>query len=714
MPVSVSCHPVKPRVLGCMSNQYLYIVYYSLISAGFFSALVLIKSILHFSRTGPQIKDEIQQHYYRYTVYALARLYFWCTIICFVLALPGVALLCLYFKTIPPIPVLAAQIAGLTAGLCSIGLVTARQFLHYLFYNPGLIVTSVNFNPQRLNPIFDRLSKFRLHLLDAFLLVAYCWAYSYVLKGFAAQGSVLETLSFTLIPVIYLAGGVWASLNSRQADNAQRQQADTKPHTKQQSNILMIGSDTLRADHLSINGYKRNTTPFIDTLATKGTYFKNCFVPIARTAPSLASIFTANWPDRHKIKTNYSSQEQAKAMNQASLGSILAKNGYQTSVISDWAGSDFGKFDFGFSRKNVPQDQWNLKYLIRQGPKDIRLLLSLFCHNKIGKRILPELYYLAGVPLSEQLGRDARQEINTLASEGQPFFLNVFMGTTHPPFSSNYPYYEKYTDSQYTGKSRFCMSRLTTPEEVIESQQEPREAFDLDQVIALYDGSIRQFDSEVEKIVKHLEQSGLSDNTIVVIYSDHGIDLFEHDTWGQGNSIASDASAKTPLIIYAPRIGEASVVQNKVRSIDIMPTLLELTGLSAPGNVDGVSLASAIYGKGVPNDLPVIFETGLWLAPPPKQKKNHLTYPDIFHLMEVPDKKAGTLALKDEYLETIENARDWFVWVDCWLLKCYQLNSGPQYELFNTNDDPEYGINLALKHPNIVREMISVKACSRS
>ena len=692
-----------------MSTYYLDIIVCSLLSAGFFSVSVLCKSIMHFSRTGPQIKDEIRQHYSSYTAYALARLFLWSLLACFIISLPGTFLLSLYFASQAITPEWLKITSGTIAGLSSISLICVRQFSHYLFYNPGLIVTSLNFDPIRLNPIIDRLTALRLHLGDAFVLISFTSANIYLFSLLVSQQNLSLAINLGFIPLIGLATTGWIILKKPATLNHKTTPTHKKP-SQQGPNILMIGSDTLRSDHISAHGYHRDTTPFIDSLAKKGTYFKNCFVPIARTAPSLTSLFTGCWPNTHKVKTNYCSQQQAAAMKTPGLASLFAKKGYQTSVISDWAGSDFGKFDFGFQRQDLPKDQWNLKYLIRQGPKDIRLLLSLFCHNFLGKKFLPELYYLAGIPLTCQLGKKTRQEIDFLASQNQPFLLNVFMGTTHPPFASNYPFYKKYADAEYAGKSRFCMSRLTTPEEIIESQQEPREAFDLDQVIALYDGTIRQFDSEVERIIDHLDKSGLRDNTIVVIYSDHGIDFFESDTWGQGNSIASDASAKTPFIIQAPNTNKAKTVSEKIRNIDIAPTLLELAGLNIPNSIEGISLAPALQGQETPGNLPVIFETGLWLAPPPMQRKNHLSYPDIFHLIEIPDKKAGTLALKTEYSAAIENARDWFIWSNNWILKCYSLTSGPHYELFDSNNDANCTSDIAALHPDIIQKLSELKS----
>jgi len=710
--VAINSHPFEPTIIICMSDYLFSIFSWALISSGIFSTAVTLKSILHFSRTGPQIKDEIRQHYAWYTAYALTRLYFWCFVTCFIIALPGTYLLGTYLASQVPTPGWTNIINGTLSGFISIGLISGRQFLHYLFYNPGLIITSLNFNPIRLNPLFDRLTKLRLHLLDGFLFGTYLLAHISLFTVLASQDKLFLAITLGLIPFSYIAIAVCITLKNRPTTKPDVNHKNKKPCEKksqQRPNILMIGSDTLRSDHLSAHGYRRDTTPFIDSLVSKGVYFKNCFVPIARTAPSLTSLFTGCWPNTHKVKTNYCSQQQVAAMTELGLGSLLSEHGYQTSVISDWAGSDFGKFDFGFQRKDLPEDQWNLKYLIRQGPKDIRLLLSLFCHNPLGKRLLPELYYLAGIPLTQQLGKSARKEIDFLASQNQPFLLNVFMGTTHPPFASNYPFYSKYADGSYTGKSRFCMSRLTTPEEIIESQQEPQEAFDLEQVIALYDGSIRQFDHEVEEIITHLERSGLSDNTIVVIYSDHGIDFFEGDTWGQGNSIATDASAKTPFIIRTPGLKKHQIVADKIRNIDIMPTLLELVDVDIPDTIDGISLSPVLLGKDSLCNLPIIFETGLWLARPPMQRKDHLSYPNIFDLIEIPDKKSGTLALRSEYAAAIENARDWFVWVDNWILKCYPLKNGPRYELFNTTDDSACKQNVANLHPNIVEKLSALK-----
>ncbi len=79
-------------------------------------------------------------------------------------------------------------------------------------------------------------------------------------------------------------------------------------------------------------------------------------------------------------------------------------------------------------------------------------------------------------------------------------------------------------------------------------------------------------------MLAHLEACGLADNTIVVVYSDHGMEFFEHDTWGQGNSAVGEFSPRIPLVIRDPRKPGRGKIDNVVRSIDLAPTLLELVG----------------------------------------------------------------------------------------------------------------------------------------
>jgi arylsulfatase A-like enzyme len=379
--------------------------------------------------------------------------------------------------------------------------------------------------------------------------------------------------------------------------------------------------------------------------------------------------------------------------------------GYQSAIVGDWAASYAEKFDFGFDHLDLPKDQWNIKYLLRQGPKDLRLFLSLFTQNRFGKAFLPEIYYLGGIPLTEEVGRDTRRMIERLAKDDAPFFVLSFMATTHPPFTSKHPYYSLYSDPDYRGESKFIMAKLRDPWEIIRQQGEPKSEFDLEQIIDLYDGCVKNFDDEVARILDYLKASDLADNTIVVIFSDHGFEFFEHETWGQGNSAIGDFSARVPIIIADPRNPQPQRVSEVVRTVDIAPTLLELAGLPIPDSVEGVSLAGLMRGEPLAKPLAAFYETGVWLTDLPGTPENHLRYPHLPDLLEIPDKRIGMIALKPKYMDIVIAAKDRMVRLGDWKLTYQPLTDGAVYRLFNIKADPGCQRNVLDQYPQIAEEL---------
>jgi arylsulfatase A-like enzyme len=319
--------------------------------------------------------------------------------------------------------------------------------------------------------------------------------------------------------------------------------------------------------------------------------------------------------------------------------------------------------------------------------------------------VLPELYYLGGVPLSSQIGRRARHLTAQLAARPEPFFLNCFYSTTHPPFASEYPWYIKYADPSYDGASKFAMARLNDPFDIIRRQAEPREEFDLDQILKLYNGSVAQFDHEVGLMLDYLEKAGLADNTIVVIYSDHGMEFFEHATWGQGNSVIGEVSPRIPFILADPRRGQAMTVSEITRSIDIAPTLVELAGGAAPASIDGMSLAPLMHNPGVSLNLPAFNETGIWLTDVPGLPDDHLRYPGVLDIIEIPDIASGTLALKPEYEELILRAKDRMVRRGKWKLIYQPTRQSYTLQLFDVQADPECRRNRYREEPEIAAQL---------
>ncbi|PWB59962.1 MAG: arylsulfatase [Nitrosomonadales bacterium] len=689
-----------PVALGCLSMLWAKPLLSTSITvaasiAGICAAGLILKSALSFSRTGPQLKAEIQRYYSRYSLYAVFRLGVWAFVLCMLMALAGVVF---YGSLASALGFSIDRGIAVIFGLLGLALITSLQFCRHLLCIPASIEASSNYRMSRLYALWGALTPERIE--GAILSLALLFAVAAIMggtrlsmqgQGENAIGLLAAAMAF-VIPAIQARKRVepWP-VRSRRANS--------------QPNILMIGCDSLRADRVA-SGHPRNLTPFIDQLAMRGARFTNCFVPCARTAPSLASMLTGSWPQRHGIRDNFVAASECGMNSVPSMADTLNRAGYRTTAISDWCGADLGKLEFGFENCNLPEDQWNIKYLLRQGPKDIRLFLSLFSHNKFGQQFLPELYYLAGVPTTALLGRDTRAEISQAAGDDKPFFINVFMSTTHGPFGSEYPYYTLFPGASYNGDSKFVMSGLNEPFEVVKRQGHTKDKFDLAQIVDLYDGCVRNFDDEVKKIVDHVRQCGLEDNTIIVIYSDHGMEFFERETWGQGNSVIVDDSARIPLIIVDPRGARNLVVAETTRAIDLAPTLLDLSGHgSADQGFDGVSLAGVIRGETAMPELNAYYETGIWFTKIPGLGDDHLHYPDLPDLLEVQNKQAATIGIKPALRDRIIAAKDRALRVGEWKLVRLALQDGPKWLLFDVSRDPDCRHDVGDAHPEVVEAL---------
>jgi arylsulfatase A-like enzyme len=653
-----------------------------------FTLLLLLKSLIDFTRTGPHITQEVLSHYRLFLVQALGRL----AIATFVL-MAGMAFVALavYVIGLSLFDADYRPLHAALAGIAGVLVLSGRAFVHALLYNPGIIAASSQYSVARFYPLWERLTPRRLRALDLALFGGLgAWfiagVSALVLAGDWRGGAAVAAIA--ALSVVVLALGA----RRREPRPVQSRQEGRAP------NILMIGSDTLRADR--VNGYHRDLIPKLSQLFGRATLFTDCYVPCARTAPSLISMLTGTWPHTHRVRDTFVRPEDT-LLPIGGLPEILAEAGYQTAVVGDWAAADMAKFNFRFLHQDLPPDQWNIKYLLRQGPKDIRLFLSLFTQNPLGKALLPEVYYLGGVPLTEEVGLDTRHMVGRLAANEAPFFLLSFMATNHPPFSSKYPYYTLFADPKYRGPSKFAMSKLTDPYEIIRRQGEPKTEFDLDQIIDLYDGCVKSFDDEVGRILAYLEASGLADNTIVVFFSDHGMEFFEHETWGQGNSAIGDFSARVPLAIADPRNREARRVSDVVRTVDLAPTLLDIVGLQKPAYIEGVSLAPLMQGIPLPAKLPAFYETGVWVTDLPGTPAGHIRYPELPDLLEVPDKHLGTIAINPAFYKVTIAAKDRMVRLGEWKLTYQPLVDGAIWRLFNVEEDPDCTMDVLNIYPEI-------------
>ena len=677
--------------------------------AGLGTLLVGAKALWDFSRAGPAIPDDVLKKFRWYSVFAFLRLCLWWFVIQLFLGAVG---LILHAALLVAFGLSYHWLGALVAVLLAIVVLVAHQFCRHLFFMPSSIIMSLQYRATRLFWLWNMLSEARLKR------VATGGVVGAVVLVLAASAHLAESADWS--GLIALLAGVAAVVvvliwNNRIAEPAENLAAKSVSEsggavagqTRQQSpNIVMIGCDTMRADRLGVMNYHRCLTPNIDALVERGALFSNCYTPLARTAPSLASMLTGCWPHHHGIRANFVADD-GTALACDTLPRLLKQHGYRTATIADWGGADLGKIDFGFDEADVSPDQWNLKYFLRQGPMDLRLVISLFAHGRFGRACIPEIYYLPGTPLTTHMGRDARRKIHELAGSGGPFLLNLFMATAHVPFGSEYPYYLKFSKREYNSPSKFSMASVSTPKDIVEQQESPESRFDVPQIISLYDGCVSRFDDEVGRIVGYLDRSGLSENTIVVVYSDHGTDFFERGSWGQGNTFApSDPSARIPMVVFDPRIkANAGVIPMVSSTVDLLPTLLDMVGAPAPEGLDGKSLVASLHGRSQPDHPAAFQETGVWLGRLPGMDEHHLAYPAILELLEICNLDTGTLSLKRDLLATIVQAKDRMLRVGRWKLIYQPMDYGAYWQLHDLESDPACLRDFSEQQPEVFEDL---------
>jgi hypothetical protein len=468
-------------------------------------------------------------------------------------------------------------------------------------------------------------------------------------------------------------------------------------------NFVLIATDSLRADHLSCNGYERETTPHIDALAARGVNFTQCLVPTASTHESWVSLLSSTEPRENGLRHMFPSRSLVKKIEgeQTFFPQLLEREGYDTAAVGGWCGTTFGIFDVGFSHVDVSNTQNHLA-LIAEAAFTNHLLAASFLDNPLGRIILPELERVSFTRGAPAITRRGKGYLDSAAVSGKPFFLTLVYHVTHLPYSSSYPYYTLYTDTEYRGRNRYRIDFQV--DEMIQSGFEhDLDAEERRHIINLYDGCVREFDDQVGAIVTHLEKLGLLENTVVGVWADHGDDLYEPGTTlGHGVTLfGGDQANHVPAVFAGPRIAPRRI-DTLVRSIDLAPTWMSWFGRQAPAQWSGVDLSGDVpplwalletsyllYRQPVPG-----LRDGEEVRPFPRMDEATFLDPEFDH----------NIVLRDGLEDMVVKTKCFAVREGPWKLIRVPGMDGPIYRLFNLDDDPNCEKDLARGgHPALER-----------
>lgn len=336
-------------------------------------------------------------------------------------------------------------------------------------------------------------------------------------------------------------------------------------------NVILIVVDTLRADHLSCYGAKKNQTPIIDGLAVDGTRFSHAYSQASWTRPSFGTIFTSLYPSSHRAI------HKADALPDAvvTLAEVMQGAGYATVGFANNINVAplFG-FQQGFDQYTFLEPEFFFGATEAAAQLTVYNTLRLVRERFVSQTKYVENYYQPADVVSKHgldwlAARDAKR----------PFFMFLHYMEPHDPY-----FVHPYNGEAY--------ARVANPNPDPALADKYRDA---------YDGAIRYLDGELAKLFAELKAKGLYDDALIVLTADHGEEFHEHGGWWHGTTLYDEQLA-VPLLVKPPRGGATGVVNDAVvSSLDIAPTIIQTAGVAVPPAMVGKPLGLAA-GAPAPRD----------------------------------------------------------------------------------------------------------------
>lgn len=350
----------------------------------------------------------------------------------------------------------------------------------------------------------------------------------------------------------------------------------SKKDQKNKPNIIFITLDALRADHLGCYGYKRRVSENIDLFSRQCVQFNQTISQAPWTSASNCATITSLYPEHSLIELENFSLNK----NNQNLIGILKKHGYKTALIS---GNDV--FSTAF--------------------RDIECFFDTFDVSKRDASVITQ------------------SAVDWLvANKETPFFLWVYFLEPHGPYNAPFEYYKDFLKdclvpgkdvpiAQNDGKMNEYYSFGFIPRYIAENG-----ITDTAYYSAKYDGYIKFADAQLKKLFAFFKEKNMGNNTIIVLFSDHGESLTEHNFYFNHSHFVYDDLVKVPLIFsYPGGISPGTVINAQTGLIDLMPTILELLGIKADKPMEGKSLLPLLTGKTIIARNTTFSETSYWPWP---------------------------------------------------------------------------------------------------
>jgi len=346
----------------------------------------------------------------------------------------------------------------------------------------------------------------------------------------------------------------------------------TSNANKPRPNVLIYTIDTLRADHASVYGYNRDTTPFLNKLGATGVVFEDCQAQATWTKSSIASLMTSLYSFTHGIISDADTIPQGAS----TLAEQLRAAGYTTASIvsTPYVGRATG-LEKGFD------------YLLE--------------YPVVSREVNPQTDRATD---SIALNRVAFPWLEKHRDE--PFFLYLHSTDPHAPYDPPAPFDAAFANPAETALFEKNYSSFRTIHAygggaVITREVCQRAGINPDSFIRQakdrYDGEIRHNDRSLQLLLGKMKELGVLENTLVIVLSDHGEEFWEHGWTAHGHSVYQELTHCLLLMWNPALLPNARRIGEPAQLIDVMPTVLDLMGLKAPEIMEGQSLMPLLRGQ---------------------------------------------------------------------------------------------------------------------
>ena len=386
----------------------------------------------------------------------------------------------------------------------------------------------------------------------------------------------------------------------------------------QKTNVLFIPVDDLKP-MLGVYGDPLIKTPNIDRLAKTGTLFLNNSCQQAICGPTRASLLTGMYPDYTQV---WDLRTKMRDINPQilTIPQYFKNQGYTTAGIGKTFdnrcvdnGQDMDKPSWSIPYLKVHSKQYANPEVNAAWEKAEKLVAGKkFKVNYLRAKAISDLGGPLCRPSTESMdvpddtyadGANARAAVkmlDKLAKAKAPFFLSVGFSKPHLPFVAPKKYWDLYSQEDIS-LAAFRQRAKNSPNIAYKGSnlgeissysdipnQGPLTAQKQIQLIHGYMAATSYMDAQVGLLLDKLEALGIQDNTVVILWGDHGFHLGDHGLWTKHTNF--EQAVRSPMIISAPKGFTANKNNSPTEFIDIFPTLCELTNLNIPKHLPGKSL----------------------------------------------------------------------------------------------------------------------------